>query len=309
MNPLKTLIGLVTLVRIVPVLSWSVSAIVIGAGIALRDLHTFGSVQSLQILIILGGAVVLQGIVAHSVNDRADWKSGTDRNSPGILSGGSKVIKKGYFTPTDLLVISIVGISMALVLGVALSRLSDHRVWIFISIGLWAAISYTSPPLRLSYVPFLGEWLAAFPAMLTCTVGTYMILTKQMDSIVFWAATVHALLCVAWLMQHHLSDLPADVEAQPIKRTTIVWVYQKWGIQNTIFVPATYYLLSVFVSLLLTLAVSHTFLVSIISSLLGMYSALHTHPSDVGSITHHQLKMIAITIGHSIFLVLLMFFR
>ena len=46
--------------------------------------------------------VLLQGLVAHAVNEIADWRSGTDADpAPRVISGGSKVIASGLLTPGE----------------------------------------------------------------------------------------------------------------------------------------------------------------------------------------------------------------
>ena len=62
--------------------------------------------------------VLLQGLVAHSVNEIADWRSGTDRDpAPRVISGGSKVIASGLLRPRDLALIGVAAAVAAAVIG------------------------------------------------------------------------------------------------------------------------------------------------------------------------------------------------
>ncbi|BCJ87464.1 prenyltransferase [Effusibacillus dendaii] len=299
---LRSIKGLFTLIRIVPVLSWSFCAILLSVGFAIHDRHGLGSLPWIAICLLLLGALTLQGIVAHALNDRTDWRSGTDQKSPGILSGGSKVIRKGFYSETQLLVVGILGILLAIGLGVYLQSLTAHSVWIFILVGIWSAWSYSSYPFRLSYYPFLGEWLAAFPAMAACTLGTYYILTGSVSVPVIWAAIIHSLLCVGWLMQHHTSDIDADWEAVPQKITTVAWIASRVGKSAVPNLTASYFLLATFVSILATLAVHKIFILSVLCSLLGASSARQTNPFNIANITFNQVKMILLTLIHALLL-------
>lgn len=296
---LRSIKGMVLLIRVVPVLSWSFCAILLSVGFAAHDLQGFLSLRWTVISILLTGALLLQGIVAHSFNDRADWLSGTDQRSPGILSGGSKVIRKGYFSERQLILIGAGGLLASAGLGGYLSVLTSNSVWIFLAVGMWSAIAYTNAPFRLAYFPLLGEWMAAFPAMVACTLGTYYELTDSLSKPVIWASIIHSLLCVAWLMQHHLSDIDSDLQAVPKKLTTVAFVADRWGKSSTRHIAAAYFLIAAFVSIIATLSVDRIFVFSVFCSLLGAIAAWNTNPFHIGNITFNQIKMIAVTILHT----------
>ena len=47
--------------------------------------------------------MLIQGLLAHTVNEIEDWRSGTDGHpSPRVISGGSKVVTSGLLS-TDAL--------------------------------------------------------------------------------------------------------------------------------------------------------------------------------------------------------------
>lgn len=299
---LRSIKGMVLLVRFVPVISWSFCAIVLSVGFAAHELKSFTSLPWSIIGILLLGSLLLQGVAAHAFNDRTDWRSGTDQKSPGILSGGSKVIAKGFYTERQLIGIGIVGLVAAAGLGIYLTHLTSNLVWIFIAVGIWSAISYTVSPIRLAYYPLLGEWFAAFPAMVSCTLGTYYVLTGTLSRPIIVASLIHGLLCVAWLMQHHLCDVDADLEAIPRKVTTVAFVAARWGKHLTPNVAATYFLLAAFISIIATLAVHKIFIFSVFCSLMGALAAWNTNPYNVGNITFNQIKMILLTVLHTLLL-------
>lgn len=290
---LRSLKGVFLLVRFVPVLSWSLSSMILSLGFAIHDLHGFSSVDWFLFLILLTCSVLLQGIIAHSFNDITDWRFGTPNRASRIPSGN---------TETQLFFLGVFVLAAFFLIGWYISSVSSSYIWIFIMVGIWSAMSYTCSPMRLAYYPLLGEWLAVFPAMVACHLGAYFVLTGGFGLPVFWAGILHSLICTSWLMQHHITDLSADLHASPPKNTTVAYVYKRFGLDHVRFVPAAYFLITAFVSLLVTLQISYVFLISLFTSLLGFYAALNTNPRDVASVTYNQMKMIALTVLHVVFL-------
>ncbi|MFC4768481.1 prenyltransferase [Effusibacillus consociatus] len=293
---------MVLLVRIVPVVSWSFCAILLSIGFAVHDLKGLSSIPWQVVGSLFAGALLLQGVVAHAFNDHTDWKSGTDQKSPGILSGGSKVIPKGLYSERHLLLIGLAGIAASAGLGKYLSHLTSNYAWIFIAIGIWAAVTYTAAPFRFAYFPLVGEWLAAFPAMIACTLGTYFVLTGSLSKPVVWASIIHSLLCIAWLMQHHTSDIDADLQATPRKVTTVAFAASIWGKEVTRHITAAYFLMAAFVGIVATLSVHKIFIFSVFCGLMGALAAWNTNPHNIGNITYNQVKMIALTVLHTLVL-------
>jgi 1,4-dihydroxy-2-naphthoate octaprenyltransferase len=113
----ETLRGLWLEVRIIPVLLWSFSALTLGTALAARG-------HGLQVWYYLGAValgVLIQGLLAHSVNEVEDWRSGTDRHaSPRVISGGSKVIVAGLLPPRALWWVFGAAFTATTVIGLAL---------------------------------------------------------------------------------------------------------------------------------------------------------------------------------------------
>jgi 1,4-dihydroxy-2-naphthoate octaprenyltransferase len=151
--------------------------------------------------------------------------------------------------------------------------------------------------MRLAYRPLLGEWLAAWPAMLACTTGTAYILTSTIPLLTWWGGAIHATLSIAWLMQHHLADIGADLVAQPPKFTTVAFVKQRWG-WRAARLPAAFYF---FMAIVLAYPASlyHPgFYFSFAAGLIGIFAALSTNPRNVADITRKQSIMIGTSIVH-----------
>ena len=120
--------------------------------------------------------VLLQGLVAHCVNEIADWRSGTDRDpSPRVISGGSKVIASGLLGPRDL---------AARRHGRGRSPPPrwgwwPRRLWGWVLLayglaGLAGAVLYTLPPVRAAYRPFTRRGVA-FVCVWGCVTGAYVL--------------------------------------------------------------------------------------------------------------------------------------
>lgn len=187
------------------------------------------------------GAIIVHGALVHLFNDYADFLTGTDAHSPAILSGGSRVIQEGLMQPESVFKLGKWIAAILLTMALLMAILGRFEITILIIVGIWAAISYSLPPLRLSYRPFLGEWLSLFPAIFFLGIaGPWLIL----DSIPLWAyqnAIINALICMSWVMIHHIPDIPADQKANPKKRTSVVWFVERYGLSFANF-PALLYL-------------------------------------------------------------------
>ncbi|WP_245976858.1 prenyltransferase [Oceanobacillus arenosus] len=202
---------------------------------------TLGDLLMLFALLAIA-AFIIHGILTHALNDYTDFQTGTDAHSPAILSGGSRVVQKGMISLKGLRQLGKWLTIFLLIIAVLLTLFSQYKLAILLLIGIWSATSYSLPPLRLSYHPFLGEWLSLFPAILFLGfAGPWIVL----DSIPLWAlqnAVINALFCMAWVMVHHIPDLEADKRAIPMKRTSVVWFVDTFGLYYARF-PALIYLL------------------------------------------------------------------
>ncbi|HET7627157.1 MAG TPA: prenyltransferase [Bacillales bacterium] len=235
----QTIHALWRLLRIVPVLSWS------GGAVATTALPLFRKAQlpveaTFSVFFIFLGGVFVQGFLSHAVNDLADHRSETDLHSPGLLSGGSRVIAKGLLTYEQLQrwALRFTVLSVCLLLASLLAR--QPVLALLLAFGIWSALSYSLPPLLLSYRPFLGECLSAFPAIFMLALAAPLFFLHHLPSWALENAGVHALFSISWLMIHHIPDRFADRDAVPRKTTTVVYFMDKYGSPKA---PAYLYLL------------------------------------------------------------------
>jgi 1,4-dihydroxy-2-naphthoate polyprenyltransferase len=215
----RAVLGLWLEIRVIPVLQWSFTAITLGTALAWRD---EGEVSVTGYLVAVAIGVLLQGLVAHSVNEISDWRSGTDRDpSPRVISGGSKVIASGLLGPRALAGVAVAAALAAAVLGTVAAARWGWILVVYGAAGLAGAVLYTLPPIRAAYRPFGGEAIA-FTCVWGCTSGAYVLQTGGLSGGAALAGIAYGASCVAMLMMHHYLDRVPDSRALPPKTTTIV---------------------------------------------------------------------------------------
>jgi len=299
------LIALFTLIRVVPVLSWGISSSLVGLGFAStinKQIHW----QDYGLIILL--IVLIHGVASHAINDREDWLSGTDQLSPGILSGGSGVIRQRQYSLKDLSLIGKAALLLASIIGFYFLWRIGPFILILLAVGFWSAIAYSCAPLRLAYHPLAGEWLCGFPAVLGCTVGTFYVLTNTVNGIVFIAGTINALLAIGLLMHHHLSDISSDLQATPRKLTTVALVGITLGMEKTTLVELVYFSLALFLGVTGTLFFHPVFWISVPTALVCIGVALTTSPQDIINITFQEYLLYYFIIGDAVAKTALLFY-
>ena len=284
--------GFGMLLRVVAVVSSSLATILSNA----LPLYFYTDLTFLSItnttLILFIGALIIHGLLTHSLNDVTDYRSGTDTYSPGILSGGSRVLQTGTLSLSNLRQIAS-WITVFLVLSLALFLYFDYKEFALLTlIGLWGAISYSVKPFQLAYYPFVGEWLSLFPTMFCLGLAPAWIL---LDNIPLWAwqnASVNALFCMAWVMVHHIPDRDADRQAKPVKQTTVVWAEDIFGEKGTKLPSYLYFFLVA--CLLLWISLSRPFTV-LGAGLLLLYSLIQVkrmETKNLNSVTSTEKKLL-----------------
>jgi 1,4-dihydroxy-2-naphthoate polyprenyltransferase len=269
---------------VIPVLLWSFSALTVGTALAAhgRDLRVWYYVGA----VVLGA--LIQGLLAHCVNEVADWRSGTDRHpSPRIISGGSKVIVAGLMGERGLLATFAAAFLATTVLGLALVAARGVVVLPFGLFGVAGAILYTLPPLRAAYRPFVGEAIA-FVCLADCVVGAHVLQGgSAVDAATLATAVAVAAYAVGMLMVHHYLDHDADRTATPPKVTSIVRLGLAGGRRYAIGWCV--------VALLAAMAGSASeprLLPLVAGYAIGLLAHLRCRPGDVESVTKNELAII-----------------
>jgi 1,4-dihydroxy-2-naphthoate octaprenyltransferase len=280
MSPL--LRGLWLELRIIPVLLWSFSAITLGtalgAGSDVNGWYYLGAVA-------LG--LLIQGVLAHTVNELEDWRSGTDRHaSPRIISGGSKVLVAGLVTPRALRLLFAAAFALTTLIGLALVASRGLIMLPFGLAGVAGAILYTQPPVRAAYRPFIGEAIAC-TCLWLCVTGAAVLQGARISASLAVAALAVAAYAVGMLMMHHYLDHDADRSASPPKTTTIVRLGlvrgRRYAIGWCSLALACATAAALVHAELLPLVVAYT---------AGLLCHIRTRPADVASVTGNELAVI-----------------
>ncbi len=242
--------------------------------------------------ILLLGSFLTHGLLTHIINDLADFKSGTDAHSPGVLSGGSRVIQTKVFTYAQLKLFGVVLAAFMAAAAVLFFIFGYTVLGILTILGMWGAYSYSMKPFSFAYKPLLGEWLSLFPSMLALGLAAPWIL---LDSIPDWAwfnAVINAIWCMAWVMVHHIPDIDADQRARPVKNTTVLYTANRLG-RRASHLPAVLYL--VIIGILAVIMTGTRPLAGIITLILVIVTILllfDTDKSDVEAVTAAEKKML-----------------
>ncbi len=216
----RVLLGLWLEIRVIPVLLWSFTAITLGTALAWRDGDGI-SVGGYLAAVAVG--VLLQGLVAHCVNEIADWRSGTDRDpSPRVISGGSKVIASGLLGTRELRLDRDRGArSPRPSSGSPPPRRGAGSCW---PTGRWGSPGRCSTRSRRCGPPTARSAARRSPSSCIwgCTTGAYVLQRGELSGGAALAGIAYAASCVAMLMMHHYLDRIPDSRALPPKTTTIV---------------------------------------------------------------------------------------
>ena len=208
--------GAVRLARPIPLVTWTATSVALGAASASH----FATGWLGGMAAVTMGGVLLQGYVTHGLNDLYDWASGTDRTTPGTLSGGSHAIREGLLQPRDLRWLA--GIAGTIYLALLVVTALWRSLWLLPLglVALAASALYSVPPARLCYRPWWGEWAGIFPALVAGVLATGLAVAERAGATLVLTAFVQGILCIASVMEHHLADIESDWEAVPRKRTS-----------------------------------------------------------------------------------------
>lgn len=301
-QPAITRKNIVTLLRLVAVVFSSVATILstVLPLLFYTDLPA-GTVMTIASVLLIG-AVCIHGMLTHTLNDIADYQSGTDQYSPGILSGGSGVLQTGAMSVGMLKQLGTWMILFLLAAAVLFAFLGLIEFAALTLIGIWGAVSYSLKPFQFAYYPFAGEWISLFPTMLMIGIAAPWILLEQIPMWAWQNSIINAIWCMAWVMVHHIPDRHADRKSTPLKQTSVVWAEDTFGARGAKF-PAMLYF--VFIGILL-LWTAFTRPAGALGAgiLLGyaIYLVIKMDIDDVEKVTNDEKKLLVLAFVTAIWL-------
>ena len=209
--------GLAQLFRVKPVLSWGVSALLLGLALSVQQSGL--SLNYVDGLIAAVGVLVAQGFASHGINDVVDWLTGTDKESIGKGTGGSRVIPEGKLSVVETAFVGVVAIAAVAAIGLYFVSLYGFPMLVLLAVALWAPVGYSAPPFKMGYRPF-SELTIVVPALTGVVVGIVMVLTGEFTVLSVAVGLMHALFCVHWFIISRLPDYDPDKDAGKV--TTVV---------------------------------------------------------------------------------------
>ncbi len=214
--------GLFMEIRVLPVLVWAFTAVIVGTALAYLETGVF---FPWNFTLAISIACLVQAYPTHSANEIVDWLSGTDAKG----FGGSKVIREGLLTVRDLIIVLVVSMGVVIALALLVILTIDVRLVWFGVAGIAASIFYSLPPLKLGYHPFVGEWLGGFAGVFVAVTGSYYIQALTLSPAIIAAGIALGISDIAVMEMFHTIDYEADKSANPQKRTTIVFLGPERG--------------------------------------------------------------------------------
>lgn len=282
--------GLYQLSRPDPVASWAGGAFVIGA--ALAFIHAGTALLWRDGLIAFVGVVAAISFGAHGLNDAYDWVTGTDRESIGKGTGGSRVIPDGTFSVVETVLVGVAGLGVTLVVGIYFFARHGWPILVLTAIAVGAPVAYSLPPFKLAYRPF-PELIVVAPALTGVTVGSELVLAGLITRTAVLAGLVHSAFSISWYMVSRVPDYEPDRRAG--KTTTVVYL----GREKAPLVSATYLLAGVALAAVGLIAFGWPFAVTPVFGAFLLVGVARLDPSDSEQASALRYRQMRTTTVHA----------
>lgn len=247
-------------------------------------------------IVLIIGIFLIQGILTHAYNDLVDFHSGTDQLSPAMLSGGSRVLIENQISLTALRYITIVTTFVVAFLFILAIGIGAYKLAILIAIGWFTAFSYSVKPFSFGYRPFVAEVFALFPSIFTLTIAAPWLVLGEVPVWAVQNGIVNGLWFIGWVQVSAIQDIYSDIQANPKKRTTAVFMTERLGISKSIYAPLMYFLL--IVPVMLWILFTRPFAGIVLAVLLAavIYLIIKMNPKDNYDVAD-RLKLILLGAG------------
>ena len=163
-------------------------------------------------LTLLGGSLLHIG--TNTSNDYFDYLSGTDNINYNYsnkgLNGGSRGIQMGLITPQGVRNLTITVFVLSMLVGIPLIMKAGLSVLWFGLIGMFSAVFYTAPPLRLGSRKGMGELLIGLNFGPLMVAGSALIQTGQVLPEAFLAGIPLGFLISAVVYVNEFPDHDSD---------------------------------------------------------------------------------------------------
>lgn len=229
--------SLFKLFRWKPVAAWGAVGILIAASCAVSSGL---AVDWLNLLIAAGIVLLIQGIIAHGINDLADEQ--VDRIAHIEATGRSKLLVSGEMSRSCMVVVISSAAVLSLLLLILLMVRVDCGVLVFAGVAVYAAFGYSEKPLRLGWRPF-SELTVVVPVITAMICGVEYVMIGAVTLTAIYIGISYGFFNASWFMYSRAQDYEADRVMG--KTTTIV----KYGLASTPEFAVTYLVISGFFAL------------------------------------------------------------
>lgn len=283
----------VQLLRVKPVASWGLSALVLGSAIAYSRTGAAVNVQHGVLAAVL--VVLAQGFVSHGLNDVYDWVTGTDRESIGKGTGGSRVIPEGKLSVMGTLATALVALAGVIAIGAYFVTQYGAPMLVLLTAAVWSPVAYSTPPLKLGYRPF-NELAVVFPALVGVVVGADLVLAGSWSWLAVGVGVLHALFCISWFIVSRVPDYKPDKRVGKV--TSVVYV----GRENAGLLSASYLAFALATAAVLVVEVSLVFVLSFSAWSWMMLGLAALDPYDPEQASRIRLRNMHATTAHALVL-------
>ena len=189
-----------------PVAAWGVVGILIAVSCAVSSGL---AVDWLNLLIVAGIVLLIQGIIAHGINDLAD--EAVDCIAPIEATGRSKLLVSGEMTRSCMTVIVSSAAVLSLLLLILLMIRVDYGVLFFAGVAVYAAFGYSQKPLRLGWRPF-SELTVVVPVIAALICGVEYVMVGAVTFTAICIGISYGFFNASWFMYSRAQDYEADLE-------------------------------------------------------------------------------------------------
>ncbi len=197
-----------------PVTAWGIAGIMIAVACALQSGL---AIDWCNLLIVAVLVLLLQGVIAHGVNDLADEQ--VDFDAPIESTGRHKILVSGEMSRSALFAVITSAILISFMLVILLAMRAGSFVLFFAAFALFAIFGYSCKPLRLGWRPF-AELTVVVPTITMLIVGVECVLISNITMVAILTGVSYGFFNASWFMYSRAQDYDADKRHG--KRTTIV---------------------------------------------------------------------------------------
>ncbi|OHB60721.1 MAG: 1,4-dihydroxy-2-naphthoate octaprenyltransferase [Planctomycetes bacterium GWF2_42_9] len=196
----------------------SILPIFVGTALAYLHHHQF----NLLLFLLASFSMAIFQMGANVSNDYFDSKSKNDwlNKNASQFSGGAQLIQKHLLSPKEVLIISMICFTLAVIAGLIILAITKSLFVLMLGlIGLLGGFFYTAPPLKLGYRT-AGEITVGFLFGILPVYGAYHIQTNLIDWIPLLPSIFVAILVFLIIFANEFPDYEADKAVN--KKTLVV---------------------------------------------------------------------------------------